>query len=290
LEGPYEGRVALEHAGIAQGGLIDTPAGDWYALLFQDHGAVGRMPYLVPVAWEDGWPTLGVDGTVPETLDIPAAATGPGGVTGIVASDEFARRPGDRPLPLAWQWNHNPDPRSWSLDARPGFLRLTTGRVDAELLAARNTLTQRTFGPVCSATIALDVTGLRDGDCAGLALLQKHYGFIGVRQTGADRAIVMVGAAGDRPEELARVPLSQPTLYLRAECDFRERRDRAYFGYSLDGATWTSLGQPLAMQYTLPHFMGYRFGLFNYATQASGGHVDVDYFRVAEELTLPSLP
>src|SRR5690606_13049235 len=38
LAGPYEGRVALQHEGIAQGGLIDTPSGDWYALLFQDHG------------------------------------------------------------------------------------------------------------------------------------------------------------------------------------------------------------------------------------------------------------
>ena len=25
------------------------PQGDWYAYLFQDHGAVGRIPYLVPV-------------------------------------------------------------------------------------------------------------------------------------------------------------------------------------------------------------------------------------------------
>ena len=45
--------------GVAQGGLIDTPAGDWYALLFQDHGAVGRTPFLVPVKWEEGWPILG---------------------------------------------------------------------------------------------------------------------------------------------------------------------------------------------------------------------------------------
>ena len=41
LTGPYEGRVALQDQGVAQGGLIDTPEGDWFALLFQDHGAVG---------------------------------------------------------------------------------------------------------------------------------------------------------------------------------------------------------------------------------------------------------
>src|SRR5690606_32992957 len=56
LTGPYEGRVALQHEGIAQGGLVDTPEGDWYAMLFGDRGAVGRVPYLVPVTWKDGWP------------------------------------------------------------------------------------------------------------------------------------------------------------------------------------------------------------------------------------------
>lgn len=40
-----------------------------------------------------------------------------------------------------WQWLHNSDKKLWSLIARPGFLRLTTGRVDADFLSARNTLT-----------------------------------------------------------------------------------------------------------------------------------------------------
>ncbi len=39
---------------IAQGGL-DTPDGRWFAYLFEDCGAVGRIPYLVPVEWKDGW-------------------------------------------------------------------------------------------------------------------------------------------------------------------------------------------------------------------------------------------
>ena len=33
------------------------------------------------------------------------------------------------------------------------------------------------------------------------------------------------------------------------------------------------------MAYTIPHFMGYRFALFNYATEEPGGFVDFDYFR-----------
>jgi hypothetical protein len=31
--------------------------------------------------------------------------------------------------------------------------------------------------------------------------------------------------------------------------------------------------------------MGYRFGLFNYATKTSGGYVDFDWFHIANERT-----
>jgi len=34
------------------------------------------------------------------------------------------------------------------------------------------------------------------------------------------------------------------------------------------------------MIYAIPHFMGYRFGLFNYATEHPGGYADFDWFRI----------
>ncbi|MGO8930604.1 MAG: glycoside hydrolase 43 family protein [Limisphaerales bacterium] len=282
LTGPYEGRVALSDAGVAQGGLIDTPQGDWYALLFQDHGAVGRTPFLVPVKWEDGWPVMGADGKVPMILKIPAGA---GGLGNIMASDEFDRSPGQPALPLAWQWNHNPDHGHWSLSQRPGFLRLITGRVDADLVHARNSLTQRTFGPECSGTTAIDVSNMKDGDFAGLAALQKKYGFVGVKISGEAKSVVMISAESNSPVEVESVPLAGTTVFLKLDCDFKDRTDKAYFFYSLDGNKWKIIGLPLQMTYTLPHFIGYRFALFNYATKSAGGFVDFDYFHVSNKIT-----
>ncbi len=279
ISGPYEGRVALRDQGVAQGGLIDTPEGKWYAMLFQDHGAVGRTPCLVPVKWVEGWPVLGLDGKVPTKLDIPA---GKGGLSNMVASDEFDRHPGDPAFPLAWQWNHNPDNQYWSLTQRSGWLRLTTGRVDADLSRARNTLTQRTFGPQCSGTAALDVSNMKEGDFAGLGIFQKRYGFVAVKMIGGTRSIVAVKAEGDVPREMESVPLNQKVVFLKVDCDFRNRVDQAQSYYSLDGKQWTKIGIPLKMVYTLPHFMGYRFALFNFATKTSGGFVDFDYFRISD--------
>ena len=283
LTGPYSGKVALQDQGIAQGSLIDTPDGDWYALLFGDRGAVGRIPYLVPVHWQDNWPVFGVDGKVPQRLDVAVANHN---VAGIVTSDEFATDT----LSLPWQWNHNPDNKHWSLTEREGFLRLGNGRIDKTLLDTRNTLTQRTFGPESTASVRIDISHLQQGDVAGLALIQKHYGYIGVKRSDTGTEIVAVQTANEQPTTLATLPLQQQDIYFKARAEFRDKTDEAQFYYSLNGSDWLPLGPVLNMQYTLPHFMGYRFGLFHFATQQLGGFADFDYYRLAPFAEIDGAP
>ncbi len=282
IHGPWEGRVALQDKGVAQGGLIDTPDGRWFAYLFRDNGSVGRIPYLVPVSWEDGWPVLGVDGKVPETLDLPVSR---GLIPGIVNDDEFDRKTGEPDLPLVWQWNHNPDDALWSVTERKGYLRLKTGRIDSLFLKSRNTLTQRTFGPVCSGKTMLDASSLNEGDFAGLTVFQRKFGQVGVKVVDGQKYVFMVSNKTDIPTELERIPLSQNKVYFRIDCDFRNKIDVAKFYFSLDGKTWNPIGGELKMEYTLmEHFMGYRFGLFNYATENPGGYADFDYFRISDSI------
>lgn len=282
ITGPWEGRVALQDLGVAQGGLIDMPDGTWYSYLFRDNGAVGRIPYLVPVKWEDGWPVLGENGKVPFTLNLPANKSL---IPGIVQSDEFSRKKNEPALPLVWQWNHNPDNSLWSVTERKGFLRLKTGRIDTSFLLSRNSLTQRTIGPVCSGIISLDVSNMKDGDFAGLGLLQKQFGVAGVRIEGSQKSVVMLNASTGKPVEAAVIPLDQNTVFFKAECNFTDRKDVANFFYSLDGTDWQPLGTQLKMAYTIPQFIGYRFALFNYATKITGGYADFDYFRITENIT-----
>jgi beta-xylosidase len=206
-------------------------------------------------------------------------------IPGIVDSDEFTRKKGDRALPLVWQWNHNPDNSLWSINARKGYLRLTTGRIDTSFLSARNSLTQRTVGPVCSGAISLDVSNMKDGDFAGLGLLQKNYGLLGVRVEADKKVIVMINASTGKPVEAATIPLNQKTVFFKAQCDFTDRKDVADFFYSLDGKKWMAIGTQLKMAYTIPQFIGYRFALFNYATKNIGGFADFDYFHISDSIT-----
>jgi beta-xylosidase len=170
------------------------------------------------------------------------------------------------------------------VSARPGYLRLTTGALTDDFEQARNTLTQRTIGPKCTAQVRLEIHKMKDGDFAGLGILQERYGQVGIKQEGKKRYLVMVNGETRPVKEVARVELGKAkAVCLKAACDFTDRLDEATFYYSLDGQTWHALGNTLHMKYTLTHFMGARFALFNYASRHSGGYVDFDYFHIEEK-------
>ncbi len=282
LLGEYERQVIFDddmgyhNKGIAQGAIFDTPNDQWYAMLFQDHDAVGRIPYILPVSWQDGWPMIGVDGKAPAVLEVDLPPSEPG--TPLVVSDDFESLDGT--LKLNWQWNHNPDHASWSLQERPGYLRLRTGSTTDTVLQARNTLTQRTEGPACVGETKLDVSALRPGDYAGLIALQSHFGTVGVR-AASDGSLwlemcINDGTGGEKTTDRARLEADE--VLLRIVFNFEDSIDEADFFYSLDGITWLSIGDTLQMKYTLDHFMGYRVGLFCYASRVSGGNADFAYF------------
>jgi beta-xylosidase len=276
LDGNYEGRVFLQDQGVAQGNIFDTPDGKWYAMLFQDNGAVGRVPWLMPMSWKDGWPVVD-GGKAPATIEL-ANPQQPG--YNMVTSDDFD----ETALPLEWEWNHNPDNAHWSLTERPGFMRITTGRVDGNIMNVRNQLGQRTFGPKSSAWISMDISGMKDGDIAGLSAFQKNYGYVAVKKDGNTTKFIMVNADGGTAKEIASAPLSGTTAYVRVDCNFTNKTDKATFFYSNDGKSWTALGNTLSMSYTIPHFMGYRFQMFYQATKSAGGHVDFDWFKIGENV------
>lgn len=198
-------------------------------------------------------------------------------------------------LDLVWQWNHNPNNNNWSLTDRAGWLRLTTGSKATSILNARNTLTQRTYGPTCSGKIKMDISGMKNGDYAGLAAFSYNYGYIAVKKEGTAAKLVMVDAhnnqteGADKPRVAASVDCTSDIVYLKEDFNFAGG-DKVTFYYSFDGSTWTQLGDPMQLSYELKHFMGSKFAIFNYATKSTGGYADFDYFRVTDKLTGTDAP
>lgn len=288
ITGPYTKRVILETAfeeygGVGQGCIVDGKNGEWYGLIFQDRGGVGRVPCLMPCTWtEDGWPMLGdKDGKIPNDTTVSYMP-----LKGICGPDDFSASQ----LSLYWQWNHNPIDQAWSLTERPGFLRLKTSRVVDNLFVAPNTLTQRMAGPKSRGTVCLLLGGMKDGDRAGLSAFNGDSGVLTVEKDGEKLYLVMSEqkTVFEEPKhaigrvdvtEQVRIPLGGETVYLRVEADFTYGQDYARFYYSLDGGTWNSIGAPVKMVFDYTRmFMGSKFALFNYATRSTGGYVDVDFF------------
>ena len=306
LNGKWEKNVILESdfggfSYLAQGTIVDTEEGDWYGIMFQDRGGVGRVLTLSPVRWIDGWPQLGDEqGKVPATMrpyrsltpDLSPNGEGSNYTRGIVCSDEFS----SSKLGLHWQWNHNPIDKAWSLTERPGFLRLKTNRVVPNLYLAPNTLTQRMEGPTCSGFVCLDLSKMKDGDRAGLTAFNGDSGVLTVKKNGKKLTLEMSEqkvSLTDREKAVTNVDekviesidLKQPKVWLRIDGDFQPKHgDAANFFYSLDGEQWTQIGTKnyrMSFDYRR-FFMGSKFGIFNYATKKAGGYVDVDFFRYSK--------
>lgn len=284
LTGEWEGKVVFcddgdyKGAGIAQGGIVDTKYGDWYAILFQDHGPVGRVPVLLDVYWVDGWPMMGSDNgkaSASEALDVNLTSAGR---DYIYADDAFDYT--ENKLQLVWQWNHNPDNENWSVTEREGYLRLKTGSLASSIKDARNSLTQRTYGPRCTSEVGMDVSNMKAGDYAGICAFQTSYGQIGVMKDEAGKTWLYYGSGKDTMtiKDVNKTALDQDTVYLQIQYNFSS--NTAAFYYSLDGAKWNRLGDSLSMNYDLTVFMGYRTYLYNYATTQTGGSVDFDYYKI----------
>lgn len=301
ITGPYEGKVVLNSglgtygSGVAQGGIVDTPDGKWYGMLFQDHGAVGRIPVLVPVTWQDDWPIMGVGGKAPVTLDIDSSYKG----TFLAKDDDFSYS--SNKLALEWQWNHNPDNESWSVTEREGWLRLKNNNIASNLLAARNTLTMRTEGPGCTSIIKLDASNMKPGDRAGLSAFQRSYGQVGVLVEDDGSKKVYMANNGNtnadnvlesRDNIIEQVPMNGDEVYLRIDFKFNNvddsfnvgnNIDKANFFYSFDGNSWTKIGKELSMSYDLKLFTGYKSGIYSYPTRTTGGWADIDFFDYERE-------
>jgi beta-xylosidase len=290
ITGPYEKKVILQDnfAGFpycGQGTIVDGPDGNWYGIIFQDRGAVGRVPLLMPVRWIDGWPMLGDDnGKVPQTWSTPFKSSDSG--KPIIMSDDFK----SGKLNLDWQWNHNPVDKAWSLTERLGYMRLKTSRIVSNLYAAPNTLSQRMEGPTCSGIISMDISKMKDGDVAGFAAFNGHTAMLQIKKEGNSSTLSMttnVVNLNDNKnitsvdvDDEAKVSLNTNIIYLKIACDFHSGKDMATFFYSTDGKTWTPIGNPYKMRFDFRRlFMGSRFAIFNYATKSEGGYVDVDYFK-----------
>lgn len=315
IYGPYEEKIVCDSelnyqgSGLHQGGLVQLKNGDWWAIIFQDYGKHGRIPFLLPVEWKDGWPETKPVLTYKKPEVGPAKASSESdSVSRIVNPDQWRSDTFDNAARIGpqWQWNHHPAADGWSLTERPGRLRLKPVRTSGAIRETQNVLVQQIFGPGDSAQVALDYSGLKDGDVAGLGLFSQHCTFIAaVRENGETRLAVMrqlyrdgkyvtqeldsVDPTGIAPHDDSNTA-RQGKIVIRADIPYLQYAVR--YSYSVDGGkSFRELGSPLGMPCEFfSDWLAIRYCLFSYARTETGGHADFDDFRTERKTSDPYPP
>jgi xylan 1,4-beta-xylosidase len=267
---------AIGRMAIHQGGIVDTPRGEWWGVSMGEENAIGRVTTLSPITWQDGWPYFGLPGNLgrspriwvkPDTgrIEKPHAP--------YVRSDDFSK-PRLQPV---WQWNHVPVDTAWSLTERPGYLRLHALPAD-DIWYARNTLTQRAVGPRSIPTALMDASELKPGDVAGFALLIQPDAWVGVERSSD--GLTLIQHDGQTMQD-QRVHMPGSRVWLRADCDYTTQI--AQFSYSFDGQTFHNIGEPFRMVGIGVTFQGVRYALFSFHHGAGGtGFADFDSIEINE--------
>ncbi|KAF7297043.1 Xylosidase glycosyl hydrolase protein [Mycena indigotica] len=202
-------------------------------------------------------------------------------VTPSTGTDSFS----GSSLGPTWEWNHNPDTTKFTVS---NGLTLRTATVTVDLYAARNTLTKRIHGPVGTGTLVMDFTNMADGDRAGLVAFRHVSAWIGIKRDGSAYTIGMTNGITQSESDwsttntgttVSSVTITQKKVWLRVVANIAPNSSRtAVFSYSLDGNSFTTLGPSFALNTDWQYFMGYRYGIFNYATKATGGSVLISSF------------
>lgn len=299
--GPYEARIVMAQGktdinGPHQGGWVDTPAGEFWFLHFQDKGAYGRVLHLNPMKWINDWPVIGVDkdgdgcgDPVSRYRKPKTDKTYP--IETPVESDEFDTRK----LGLQWEWHANYQD-VFGFTTNMGYARIYGHELSPHFKnfwEVPNLLMQKFPAEEFTATAKLKVSAKDDGQLSGLIIMGWDYSWIGVEKQGEKfllKQAVCKDAEQGNLEQVSTLAVLEPSRKFEAglfpnyerEIYIRVHVDKgAYcrFSYSLDGKKFTEAGTLFKARQG--KWIGAKVGMFSVTPHGKErGWVDVDWFRV----------
>ncbi|HEX9332249.1 MAG TPA: glycoside hydrolase family 43 protein [Anaerolineales bacterium] len=294
VTGPYEGNprnpiLTHRHLGLdspivgtGHADLVETGSGEWWmvCLAMRPYGGyyynLGRETFLVPVHWEEGWPVVS-PGTGRVEFTYPAPNLPEQTWPSAPARDDFDA------LTLAPHWNFLRTPREefWSLNERPGCLRL---KLRPQRLAEQSNpsfVGRRQQHIHFTAQTALNFTLQKENECAGLALIQNNnFHFLFVVTKSAEPVIRLIKRAHGVEELLCEQPIPAGQIALKVEA-----HEQAYSFYFSDKPNeWHILveevdGRILSTP-VAGGFVGAFIGMYASSNgQVSTNHADFDWFE-----------
>lgn len=298
ITGPYESAktnpiLTHRHLGkshpvtnVGHADIVETQDGDWWmvCLASRPYGGyyrnLGRETFLVPFIWEDGWPVVN-----------------PG--KGIIEMEmEFPRLEEKRWLEpptcdhfdsalLSYQWNFLRTPREpfWSVEDRPGFLRL---KMKPETIMEEENpafVGRRQQHIDFDAQTVMEFLPQTETETAGIVLLQnKDYQFRMEHVLAkGQREMQLIRREAGKDTKVASKPIASKKVYLKIEAHGQDYS--FYYGESPE--EWKELA--LDVDGTLLStdkaggFVGAYLGMYVSSNgEDSSNYADFDWFEYKE--------
>ncbi len=323
--GPYESKTVLAQGdtninGPHQGGWVHLKSGEDWFLHFQDKEAYGRVVWLEPVKWVDGWPTMGekvgkvkaygklekYSGQPVLTYKKPKVNVPVNVPVNPVESDEF----NTTVLGKQWQWNANYD-QTYGMPTPYGYYRVFCHRQSADyknMWEAGNLLLQKTPADNFTATAKVEVTAKDEDQYGGITVFGMDYSALVLRRVGDEFQLQQItckkadkGGAEDvkvlktfKPSAADKgdyQPALHRQMYLRLSVKYiggknsdgtNKHEAHVQFAYSEDGKKFHDCGDVFTMRQG--KWVGAKVGIL--AAEKAGkkvrGWVDVDWFRITK--------
>ncbi len=290
IYGPYQRRIVMKQGntpvnGPHQGAWITTPEGVSWFLHFQDRGPYGRVDWLEPMKWTDGWPVIGSDpdgdgiGVPVLTYEKPDV-----GKKWPVATPQTSDEFNTPALGEQWQWQANPKATWMYAMSGKGFMRLYC-RLFPD--SARNywdvpnILMQKFPAPAFTATAKVTFHPLNEGDKTGFIVMGASYAYLSLTKKGKEiylgYSVCEHADKGNKEKSRIIKKISDSTVYFRVSV---ERGAVCRFSYSLDGKKYHEMEH--SFQAVAGRWIGAKIGLFCSSIRKThdSGYADFDWFRI----------
>ncbi len=288
----YEIKVVCEKGntninGPHQGGLVDTPNGEWWFAHFQSVYVLGRIVLLQPVKWENDWPMIGIDrdgnGIGNPVMEYTMPNTGKNGeLFYIQRSDEFS----GGSLGLQWQWPSNLG-SEYCTQQKGELLIKSYASSELSIHGAPNTITQMFPDFKFTATAKVKVVGSGNSVTrGGLSVIGKTCFDIGIENSNGNLSLSV--RHGNERDTAVVIDGNELFLILEANGDHplplqfegEENRGQVYcqFSYSYDGNSFHPLGRKFKA--TAGVWIGARVGLYCVSKEQDQSYLQVDNFFI----------
>lgn len=227
---------------VGHADFVETQKGDWWMVLLasRPYGGyyrnLGRETFLVTVTWEDGWPVVNYGIGVIESQftppDLPAFSC-----PALPVKEDFIVET----LPLHFLYLRNPNTDNYSLTERKSYLRLKLAPETIEEKVSPTFVGIRQTGIDFSAACSMEFLPSKDGETAGLVILQNntYYYEFTLTLTNQQTLLKLIKCEGGNKTELAFVPFSGKIVYLRIQATAQDYS----FSYSSDNSSYQMLYQ-----------------------------------------------